>query len=150
MQNKQLILAGATAPAPGDWNNLRFEYAAPVSGNVLEHAVIRYGGQYWHENIWVSGTDLTMLHSSSTQAAGAGLSMNAASVFVRDCTFANNWTGAWVGGASNVTITESRISDNRDFGVQNYSAPKFVDARYNWWGHASGPHHAPRRRTGDQ
>ena len=132
----------ATSPAPGDWNNLRFEYAAPVSGNVLEHAVIRYGGHGWHENIYVDNTDLTMTHSTSTQAAGAGLAMNAASVFVRDCTLTNNWTGVWVGGPTNVTLTESRIANNRDFGVQNYSAPRFVDARYNWWGHASGPRHA--------
>ena len=68
----------ATLPAPGDWNNLRFEYAAPISGNVLEHVVVRYGGQYWHENIYVANTDLTMIDSTSSDADSAGLSMNAA------------------------------------------------------------------------
>jgi uncharacterized repeat protein (TIGR01451 family) len=139
----------ATSPAPGDWNNLRFEYAAPVSGNVLEHTVVRYGGKGWHENIYVGSTDLTMRHVSSTDANGAGLSVNAATVFVRDSTLANNWTGVWVAGAASVIVTESRIADNRDFGVQNDSAPKFVDARYNWWGHATGPLH-PTMNPGGQ
>jgi uncharacterized repeat protein (TIGR01451 family) len=138
----------ATAPAPGDWNNLRFEYAAPVSGNVLEHAVIRYGGHSWHENIYVANTDLTMTHSTSTDAAGAGLSLNGATVLVRDSTFTNNWTGVWVAGNSNVIVTESRIANNRDYGVQNYSAPKLVDARYNWWGHATGPQHPSQNPSG--
>ena len=138
----------AAAPAPGDWNNLRFEYAAPVSGNILEYAIVRYGGHSWHENIYVGGTDLTMTHSTSTDAAGAGLSLNGASVLVRDSTFTNNWTGVWVAGNSNVIITESRIANNRDYGVQNYSAPKFVDARYNWWGHATGPLHPGQNASG--
>ena len=59
---------GATLPAPGDWNNLRFEYAAAVSGNVLEHAVVRYGGQYWHENIYVNNTDLALTASTVSDA----------------------------------------------------------------------------------
>lgn len=138
----------ATFPAPGDWNNLRFEYAAAVSGNLLEHVVVRYGGQYWHENIYVSNTDLTMIHSTSSHANGAGLSINAAPVFVRDSSFMTNHVGVWVGGASSVIVTESRIANNRDYGVQNYSAPKFVDARYNWWGHATGPQHASQNPGG--
>ena len=138
----------ATFPAPGDWNNLRFEYAAPVSGNVLEYVTVRYGGQYWHENIYVANTDLTMTHSSSTNAAGAGLSLNGASVLVRDCTFMNDWTGVGVGGNSNAIVTESRIANNRDYGVQNYNAPKLVDARYNWWGHATGPQHPSQNPSG--
>jgi uncharacterized repeat protein (TIGR01451 family) len=137
-----------TFPAPGDWNNLRFEYAAPVSGNVLEYVTVRYGGQYWHENIYVANTDLTMTHSSSTNAAGAGLSLNGASVLVRDCTFINDWTGVGVGGNSNAIVTESRIANNRDYGVQNYNAPKLVDARYNWWGHATGPQHPSQNPSG--
>lgn len=139
---------GATAPAPGDWNNLRFEYAAPVSGNVLEHVVVRYGGQGWHENIYVDNTDLTMRHAASTDANGAGLSMNAASIYVQDSTFMTNHVGVWVGGNSNVVVTESRLANNRDYGVQNYSAPKLVNARYNWWGAASGPHHPTQNASG--
>lgn len=131
----------ATLPAPGDWNNLRFEYAAPVSGNVLEHVIVRYGGQYWHENIYVNNTDLTLINVTSSHANGSGLSLNGATALVRASAFTNNSVGVWVGGNSNVIITESRIENNRDFGIQNYSAPKLVDARYNWWGHATGPQH---------
>ena len=138
----------ATSPAAGDWNNLRFEYAAPVSGNVLEHAVVRYGGKGWHENIYVANTDLTLRHVASTDANGAGLSMNAATVYVYSSKFMTNHVGVWVGGASNVMVTRSQFASNRDFGVQNYSSPNDVDARHNWWGHSSGPHHPTSNPAG--
>jgi len=82
-----------------------------------------------------------MLHSSSTHAAGAGLSMNAATVYIWNTAFITDHVGVWVSGDSKVRITGSRFDGNRDFGVQNYSSPNAVDARRNWWGHSSGPNH---------
>ena len=46
---------------------------------------------------------------------------------MRASAFMGNHVGVWVGGNSNVIITESRLANNRDFGVQNYSAPKLVE-----------------------
>ena len=96
---------GATIPAPGDWNNLRFESAAAESGNVLDYVVVRYGGQYYHENIFVSGTDLTVSHATIAQAIGNGLSLDSARVTISDSSLSDNSVrGIWAGGNTTATL----------------------------------------------
>ena len=67
----------ATLPAPGDWRNLRFEYAAPfpATGSNMCRALRR---SKLAREIYVDNTDLTLIDSTSSDADGAGLSMNTA------------------------------------------------------------------------
>jgi RHS repeat-associated protein len=138
----------ATLPAPGDWNNLRFEYAAAESGNVLDYVVVRYGGQGWHENIYVSGTDLTLSHSTVSKANGNGLSLNSAQVTVTDSSLSDNSRrGIWAGGNTTATIHGSRFVGNGEWAIENTGWNVF-DAEQNWWGSPSGPYHPTSNPTG--
>lgn len=49
-------------------------------------------------------------------------------------------------GLEDATVTTSDILDNSDFGLIN-ETPVEVDARENWWGHASGPGGPDGRRN---
>ncbi len=40
------------------------------------------------------------------------------------------------------------IVDNVDYGVRNQSGELIINARFNWWGHSSGPYHANDNPTG--
>ncbi|MCX6033147.1 MAG: right-handed parallel beta-helix repeat-containing protein [Chloroflexi bacterium] len=138
----------ATIPAPGDWNNLRFESAAAESGNVLDYVVVRYGGQYYHENIFVSNTDLTVSHATIARAIGNGLSLDSARVTISDSSLSDNSVrGIWAGGNTTATLRRNRIVGNRDWAIENAGSNVF-DAEQNWWGSPSGPYHATTNPSG--
>ncbi len=40
------------------------------------------------------------------------------------------------------------VVDNVDYGVRNQSSEVTINARFNWWGHSSGPYHANDNPTG--
>jgi RHS repeat-associated protein len=131
----------ATLPAAGDWNNLRFEYAGTVSGNVLEYAVVRYGGQYWHENIYVNNTDLALTNTTVSDGIGNALSLDSARVTIDSSSLVNNTArGIWAGGNTTATIRGSRLVGNGQWAIENTGSNVF-DAEQNWWGSPSGPYH---------
>ena len=139
----------ATSPAPGDWKNLRFENAAPVSGNVLEYVTVRYGGQYWHENIYVDSTDLTMTHSTSTDAERRRpLVERGFGVGARQ--YVHEQLDGGVGGRQleRHRHREPHSEQPRLSACRTTRQPKLVDPRYNWWGHATGPQHPSQNPSG--
>ncbi|MCO6449373.1 MAG: RHS repeat protein, partial [Caldilineales bacterium] len=53
---------GATTPAPEDWSSLRFLNSS--TGSVLNHAIVRYGGGQYSENIYVATSDVSISNST--------------------------------------------------------------------------------------
>jgi RHS repeat-associated protein len=140
--------AAATRPAAGDWNNLRFEYAGAVSGNLLEHAVVRYGGYGWHENIYVNNTDLALTDSTVSDGVGNALSLENARVTITGSSLVNNTRrGIWAGGNTTATIRGSRFVGNGEWAIENTGSQVF-DAEQNWWGSPSGPYHSTTNPNG--
>jgi hypothetical protein len=45
----------------------------------------------------------------------------------------------FVGGINRVRISDCSITGNEEYGVCNPLGGTTIDARYNWWGHATGP-----------
>jgi nitrous oxidase accessory protein NosD len=52
----------------------------------------------------------------------------------------DNQIGVDVYQSSDVVVSYNDIYDNTEYGVNNSPSP-VVDARYNWWGDATGPYH---------
>ena len=112
-----------TAPAPQDWYGIFFDPAADDS-SVLNNVVVEYagrrygnwGGYYWYGNI-------NILHSNPT---------------ISNSTIRYGDRGIQTRQSSS-QIHNSSICGNTTYGVYNMSTDHVVDARYNWWGDASGP-----------
>ena len=51
----------------------------------------------------------------------------------------NNYSGILIEYFSENIINNNKITDNSNFGVINIDETDTIDARYNWWGSASGP-----------
>jgi hypothetical protein len=50
--------------------------------------------------------------------------------------------------SANPVINYNNITDNFEYGVLNEDADVIIDARYNWWGNASGPYHPDSNPAG--
>ncbi|MBE7500773.1 MAG: hypothetical protein HS113_10790 [Verrucomicrobiales bacterium] len=134
--------AAATAPAPDWWSGIVVRNTGSAT---LEHAQVRYAG-YWNQAglVKLGAGDLTLLRSAIQHTAGDGLRLenSAGEHLVERNALADNRTGVFVRNqARTLVLTANLIERNTDFGVRNQASPE-VDARGNWWGHASGPRHA--------
>jgi YD repeat-containing protein len=110
--------------------------------------VVRYGGQYWHENIYVNNTDLALTASTVSDAVGNALSLENARVTINDSSLFNNTRrGIWAGGNTTATIRGSRFVGNGEWAIENNGSNVF-DAEQNWWGSPSGPYHPTINPTG--
>jgi hypothetical protein len=130
----------ATAPAAGDWGHIAFLDSSVDSENIIEYAIIRYGGYYKSEgygyyNCW------------NCEYFGA-VRFDSSSPTVRNATFALNRRGVVTRSGAQPIIQNNLIFGNQEFGVQNEDNTVTVDARYNWWGSASGPYHPTTNASG--
>jgi len=109
--------------APGGWEGIRLQAGSTAQ---FQHCEIAYGGRdYW-------GNLAPLLRIDTTGA-----------VSVQDCALHDSWAhGISVGSVDG----EHLIRNNRIYNISGTAASKSatdipLDARYNWWGHASGPYH---------
>ncbi|HIE05242.1 MAG TPA: right-handed parallel beta-helix repeat-containing protein, partial [bacterium (Candidatus Stahlbacteria)] len=131
---------GATKAQPGDWKHLSFGAESDLSR--LEYCVVKYGGAVNWGMIDSWNSSFTIKHSRIDSSAGRGIQLRGGDVgiSVDSSVIADNKTGVYVGNLASVQprINHSRISGNRDYGIENKSTT-MVDAKYNYWGHPKGP-----------
>jgi len=108
---------------PGRWGNIAL---ANTSAITLTHCEVAYGGRDQD-----FGGMIPLLDIKTTGA-----------VRVEDCTFRDSWGhGIFAGAEGDHVVRNSRIY-NVSIGAQKATTfDMFLDARYNWWGHSSGPRH---------
>jgi hypothetical protein len=70
----------------------------------------------------------------------AQLSTQTSSLSVSNCRIHDSSGGGILVAGANPIINNNRIENNR-YGLIALFPPQPVDARFNWWGHASGPQH---------
>ncbi len=122
----------ATAPAPGDWGHISFLDSSVDSENLVQNALIRYGG-YFHNygneyyDCWYC------------QYNGA-IYIQSASPTIQDSLITLNNEGIRTNSGSQPTINHNSISGNVTFGLNNLDVTVTVVAENNWWGDASGPY----------
>ncbi|MEW6541136.1 MAG: immunoglobulin-like domain-containing protein, partial [Bacillota bacterium] len=121
-----------------------------VSGNTFEHnashgILLEYAGS----NVTISGN--TMRNN-----AHSGIHLRDSNPAVTKNTISNNPIGVYCENNANPVIGGAAgqgndITGNANFGVQNISSSVTVNAKYNFWGAASGPRHATNPLgTGDR
>ncbi len=79
----------ATQPAPNDWDSLRI--LGSSTGNVLDNAIVRYGGGDWSENVYVATRDIALTNTTISFSAQEGIRFdNVLPVVFTGNTFLNN------------------------------------------------------------
>jgi len=127
VRNNTVIGAGLTNKIAQ--NGIQFGYNAT---GVIEGNIVR-GHKYTDVANWWSCGVLLYLYNNGT--------------VVRYNTVTDNNAGVYVYAGSNIVIQYNNIYSNTEYGVHNEPSA-LVDARYNWWGDASGPYHPTLNPTG--
>jgi uncharacterized repeat protein (TIGR01451 family) len=106
-----------TTETPGWWRGIAI---SSNSTSTLQHCDVGYGG----------GNDEAMITLGSN------------TILIGNCRIHHSAGDAILADFASPTITDNRFEANA-FGIRNqYPDETLVDARHNWWGHASGPRHA--------
>ncbi len=101
------------SPVPGAWQFIRAQANSRVR---LRYCDLAYAGS---AGLWTSTSDVLVHGCRIHDATGSAIAVD------------NN---------SLPTLTSNRFY-NVSKGVNNGTPATWVDARFNWWGHASGPYH---------
>ncbi|MFN8626155.1 MAG: RHS repeat-associated core domain-containing protein [Candidatus Binatia bacterium] len=115
---------GPSTGTRGQWAGLRFLSGSQVS---LRHSFIGYGGSGAYDHLGVYGRGLVDVRGGSIQIKHGEVRSSALH-------------GLYVENAD-VTIAYAAITDHAQNGIHNTTPSVDIDARYNWWGDASGPQH---------
>jgi len=161
--------SSSATPVPGQWDGLFFETDSDDSRNLLDYTTVSYGGgtthwygAYYYTNIgvldasptiqhttsahsmgdglWAGSTHLTLSQSTFEYNAGNGVYTVNSTLHIEDGTHRNNGNAGILVQDSTATIESCTLTGNTHFGIANVSPSPSVQARYNWWGHPSGPH----------
>jgi len=111
------------------------------SATVLEHCVVEYGGSGSGDlatSIYIYKADPTFNNCTIRHSKYNGMNCIYSNPTILFSSIVNNKTGIYSRN-SKLRINHSNIYNNTDYGVQNTSSTEMVDARFNWWGHFSGP-----------
>lgn len=110
--------ATPNVPAANDWASVLIDDTAIDAQCHFQDCVVRYGG---------TNGAIRCVNSSPR---------------VDSCLIAYNAVGVQAEGASAPVIRGSSVFGNTTYGVRNTGTSFCVDARYNYWGAASGPNDA--------
>ena len=105
----------ATSPAKGDWEDLHF--TSTSTNNVLDHAVIRYGGGVTSRSVMIETSSLTLSNSTVEQSWYYGIYVSGASPAITGSVVRNNGRYGIYLVSSNATITNNTISGNASYGI---------------------------------
>ncbi|MFV2043853.1 MAG: DUF6531 domain-containing protein [Anaerolineales bacterium] len=106
-------------PAARNWGRIQFSSGSDDANSSLDYLIVRYGGYNWYGTI--------RLQSSS--------------IPINNSVIEYNYRGVEALAGSAPIIRGSSIHDNQAYGVYSDTPTVPVDARFNWWGHDSGPYH---------
>lgn len=118
---------GPSAGVPGQWASVTVNTGGVAQ---ITHAEILYGGGY------------TFFQDSRALVRATG-----GEVTIEDVTLgASAWSAIYAENGS-VLVRDSRMEGNA-WNVWNHTPQFVVDARFNWWGDASGPRHQTKNPNG--
>jgi len=118
-----IVFTGAAAE-PGSWLGIQAYY--DNAAVILRHCEVAYGGSSSYANLYLRGNSVA----------------SPSPVLIQNCDIHHSPSrGVRLKYVTETPVfRDNSIHDNDEEGVTNEDAPE-LDARYNWWGHASGPYH---------
>ncbi len=132
-----------SVPAPRDWDKVFVGSGGRVS---LAYATIRYAGQFAPSAaLYNNGGTVSSTGSTFSQSI-VGVYAEGGTTTIQRSTFSDQSVGYYyVRGVTHISLNRflnlSRYAFDNSFG-------RPIDARYNYWGSASGPFHATEHPTG--
>ncbi|HEY4502843.1 MAG TPA: right-handed parallel beta-helix repeat-containing protein, partial [Candidatus Paceibacterota bacterium] len=126
-----------TAPAPGDWRNLKWNGG---TGN-LSNSVLRYGGYATFLggiSIYNNGGNLSISDSIVSESLGQGLFQSGGETTITSSVFSNQDYGIHRSGGV-LDISGSSINNNSIQGILNNGGGT-INAVNNYWGDPTGPY----------
>ncbi len=136
------IVFTGSSETPGWWWEIEVRNAGSAT---LDHVEVAYAGYSSGVGVKKSGSGgLSVQNSTIRNTGGTGLWIvgSTGQHAITRNTFTANGTGVLVQNQTETLyLVNNLIEGNTNFGVRNQSSA-VVYARYNWWGHASGPKHA--------
>ncbi len=127
--NGQAIGNIYTGKGTGDWLDYGVEFGGGAVGTIDNCSFTQCKGVASSDGSTSAGVLVSTYYGAGTNAT------------IKNSTITNNTEGIAVGfdasDASSVIAYSNNISDNTAFGVS--STNPLVNAKNNWWGHASGP-----------
>jgi parallel beta-helix repeat protein len=155
-----IFTSNKATPQAGDWIGIRFYNHASIE-SILEYVIVEYGGYGNNCNICLYSSSPTIKNSTIRYSKYYGIySSGDSSLTITNSTISNNGTyGVYAGSTGSINITFSTISNNGNYAVYSGSpiltinhcnitgngngvyspTGKIADARFNWWGDATGP-----------
>ena len=140
----------ATSGGPDDWQDVYLNGSSSDDSH-FRHAVIRFGGQSG-QNLYLNDSDAQVDSSYITFSDRYGIYARESETIFYALELHDNERGLYVSsGYSNRVpeIHQSNIYNNPEYGVYNSSPGDTVDARYNYWGAATGPYHEDLNPSGE-
>ncbi len=111
-----------------------------ITGNSITGNTADFGGGISCVNCAPSITGNTITDNTANEHGGGIHCFIDASPYIDSCTISNNnCDGVYSAWYSTPVINYNNITDNFGYGVINVDSSVIIDARYNWWGDASGP-----------
>ncbi len=112
------IQFGPAAPGQGAWLGLR-NYMGTL---ILQHCDVGYAGNFNNNAIMVFGTG--------------------AQTIIQNCAIHHSGYDGIGSDKPATVIRYNNITNNTNLGVKRTGGSALLDARHNYWGHATGPYHA--------
>jgi hypothetical protein len=143
--NPILFTSNQAAPAPGDWNYIRFYPTTDDTITVMENCVVEYGG-YSYGILYLDNAAPRIINTMvrNSKKAGIHVAGNETSSATINCnTFSGNYNGIYVTANPPPEMHNNNFNSNTNYGIY-YSGAGTLNAEDNWWGDAAGPN-----QTGD-
>jgi YD repeat-containing protein len=141
-----------TPPGIGDWDGIFLDGGDGLTR--LAYCDISYAGnrvwwegRYWYASLALLANDAEIFHCTIRQSGWSGMETFDSAPLFNHNVIRNNYRGVVVDGTTVFELRNSQIFSNTQAGLQNKTG-LVQDARYNWWGDATGPYHPLLNPTG--
>ena len=134
-----LFTTASASPAAGQWSGIFFDPGTVDQTAILDHCTVEYAGQGGGGDLTISNANPTIRNSTFRFSGGPGISLSTANPVIQFNSITGNTTyGVVAASSSDPSLHHNSFAANTT-GAISQTSSNIVDARFNWYGDASGP-----------